>query len=132
MTEADIPAARELWANTAGVHVSAGDEPEELAGYLRRNPGISSVAEAEGRLVGAVLCGHDGRRGVVYHLAVAPDHRREGIASEMMRRSLPLLRTAGIRRVLLLVATDNQEGKQFWLRQGWDELDYAFPLAFDL
>lgn len=132
MTEQDIAAARALWAETEGVHVGTGDEPEELAAYLRRNPGLSTVAVTDGRLVGAVMCGHDGRRGLVYHLAVAREHRGRGIAAAMMARSLPLLRDAGIRRVILLVATDNPAGREFWLKQGWEGMDHAYPMALDL
>lgn len=83
-------------------------------------------------MIGAVLCGHDGRRGFVYHLAVAPTHRGRGIARAMMQRSRTGLTEAGISRVLLLVATDNAGGRDLWLRRGWEDMTFAKPMGRDL
>lgn len=132
MTAADIPAARRLWAEAEGVEVAEGDEPEALRRYLERNPGVSTVAVAGGQIVGAVLCGHDGRRGFVYHLAVGRAHRGRGVGRELMRRSLGLLKSQGIVRALLLVAADNPGGREFWLRGGWEDMPFAKPMGLDL
>lgn len=132
MTATDIPAALQLWSTAEGVEVAEGDRPEEIARFLARNPGLSTVAEEEGRLVGAVLCGHDGRRGYIYHLAVRTDRRGLGLGHRIMRRSLEQLRAAGLPRALLLVAADNEGGREFWRREGWEELAFARPLAIDL
>lgn len=132
LTAADIPAALQLWSKTEGVEVAEGDRPEEIARFLARNPGLSTVAEEEGRLVGAVLCGHDGRRGYVYHLAIRPDRRGRGLGREIMRRSLGQLQAAGLARALLLVEAGNRGGHEFWLREGWEDLDLARPMAIDL
>lgn len=133
MTAADLVSARQLWAEAEGVDVAEGDSPEELARYLARNPGLSTVAtDTEGRLIGAVLCGHDGRRGFVYHLAVDPKHRGQGVGRAIMQRSLAGLKQAGLARVLLLVAADNDGGRQFWLREGWEDMAFAKPMGFDL
>jgi hypothetical protein len=74
--EADITAALALWRATPGVGLSAADEPAALARYLARNPGLSLVADVHGTLVGTLLCGHDGRRGLIHHLVAAHGHRR--------------------------------------------------------
>ena len=133
MTETDIDAARRLWAGADGVEVGEGDSPEDLVRYLRRNPGSSTVAtDADGRLVGAVLCGHDGRRGFVYHLAVARELRGQGVGRAIMQRSLSRLKEHGILRVLLLVSADNPGGRSFWLREGWENMPYAKPMGIDL
>jgi ribosomal protein S18 acetylase RimI-like enzyme len=133
MTAADLVPARQLWTEAEGVDVAEGDSPEELARYLARNPGLSTVAtDTEGRLIGAVLCGHDGRRGFVYHLAVDPKHRGQGVGRAIMQRSLAGLKQAGLARVLLLVAADNDGGRQFWLREGWEDMGFAKPMGFDL
>lgn len=132
MTEADLPAACAVWSTAEGVELAEGDSLPELAAYLRRNPGASQVALQGGRLVGAVLAGHDGRRGIVYHLAVAPAARRLGLGRELVERSLAVLRTAGIRRVLILVARDNHAGRDFWIRSGWEPLEFAEPMGRDL
>jgi len=133
MTSADLGAARQLWAEAEGVELAKGDEPDELARYLARNPGLSTVAtDAHGNLIGAVLCGHDGRRGYIYHLAVAPAHRGAGVGRALMKRSLAGLKQEGLTRVLLLVAADNRGGREFWRREGWEGLEFAEPMGLDL
>lgn len=131
---ADLPAALALWAATPGLELAEGDSPTELARYLARNPGCSTVAVAvaDGTLVAAVLAGHDGRRGLLYHLAVHPAHRGRGLGRAVVRRSLEALRAAGLTRALLLVAADNPGGQAFWLREGWEELVFARPFGRDL
>ena len=129
---ADLPAALALWVDTPGLELAEGDSPAELARYLARNPGCSSGAVVDGRLVAAVLGGHDGRRGLLYHLAVHPDHRGRGLGRAVVRRSLDALRAAGVTRALLLVAADNPGGRAFWLRDGWEELEFARPFGRDL
>ena len=133
MTPDDIVAARHLWEDAEGVEVSEGDSPAELARYLERNPGLSTVAtDASGNLIGAVLCGHDGRRGFVYHLAVARSHRGRGVGRAIMQRSLAALKAERVARVLLLVDNDNHGGQRFWSREGWEEMTFAKPLGLDL
>lgn len=132
MTVADLPAALQLWSATEGVEVAEGDRPGELARFLERNPGFSTVAEEDGALVGAVLCGHDGRRGYIYHLAIRADRRGRELGRRIMQRSLGLLQSAGLARALLLVEAGNQGGREFWLREGWEELAAARPMGFDL
>lgn len=133
MTSEDIVAARELWAAADGVEIAEGDTPAEIARFLERNPGMSTVAADEtGRLIGAVMCGHDARRGYVYHLAVAPEHRGRGVGREIMRRSLAELKRVGIVRALLLVEAGNDRGRHFWMREGWEEMPFALPMGFDL
>ncbi len=129
---ADLPAARALWATVPGVELAEGDAPEELARYLARNPECSTVAVVDGTLVAAVLAGHDGRRGLLYHLAVHPAHRGRGLGRAVVRRALETLRAAGLTRALLLVAADNPGGRAFWLREGWAEIDAALPFGRDL
>lgn len=133
MTTAHLPAALRLWADAEGVEVAEGDSPEELARYLTRNPDLSTVAlDPSGAVVGAVLCGHDGRRGYVYHLSVATSYRGQGVGRAIMRRSLDGLRRQGLPRALLLVADDNHGGHEFWLREGWEDMPFAKPMGLDL
>lgn len=132
MNELDLPAARRLWAEAEGVELAEGDSEAELTTYLARNPGMSFVALAGDELVGAVLAGHDGRRGLLYHLAVSPAHRGGGTGRRLVELALERLRVAGIPRVLILVASDNAGGRAFWQRLGWEDIDLAEPMAFDL
>ncbi len=128
----DYAEALALWQATPGVGLSSADQPERIQAYLERNPGLSFVARAGGELIGAVLCGHDGRRGYLHHLAVRPDWRGKGVGRELMRRCLDGLAKAGIDRCHIFVYHDNEQGRRFWLRQGWKERLDLEIMAMDL
>jgi N-acetylglutamate synthase len=119
-----------LWKSTPGVR--ATESPEEFCRILIRNPGLSCVARDGDELVAAILCCHDGRRGYLYHLAVAESHRRQGIARAMVDRCLALLTQLGISRCTLFVVADNEEGAAFWKRTGWRERVDLRAMAIDL
>ena len=132
MLETDLTDAIALWSGAEGVELAEGDRPDELQRYLRRNPTTSFVACQGNTLVGAVLGGHDGRRGFLYHLSVAPAFRGHGLGRALVDRSLASLRAEGIARVLILVARDNQLGAAFWRNNRWEPLDFAEPMGIDL
>jgi len=132
MVQADLSEAIALWTAAEGVSVAEGDSPAELAAYLARNPDASQVAYVGGTLVGAVLAGHDGRRGLLYHLAVAPSQRGRGLGRILASQALEVLRGQSIRRVLILVAADNPAGRSFWLHCGWEGMEFAQPMGIDL
>lgn len=119
MTLKDHAEAVRLWEAAEGVWVSAADSRANARRYLRRNPGLSFVARDKGRLVGAALCGHDGRRGYIYHMAVAPSHRRRGVGRSLAARCLSRLRALGIHKCHLFVHASNPRGKRFWRAIGW-------------
>lgn len=132
MTTADLPSALRLWDQAEGVELDLGDGHDELVRYLERNPGCSHVAVADGILVGAVLAGHDGRRGYLYHLAVAQTARGAGLGRLLVERAVAALRQQGIPRALILVVRDNAAGFAFWRRCGWEDLQNALPMLCDL
>jgi ribosomal protein S18 acetylase RimI-like enzyme len=113
-------AAVEMWRDIEGIRVSASDERTAIAAYLRRNRGMSFVARSGRRVVGTVLGGHDGRRGYLHHVAVAPDWRRKGIGAGLIRRALAALKRAGIERCHIFVLASNPDGLAFWTGAGWD------------
>jgi ribosomal protein S18 acetylase RimI-like enzyme len=119
-TMSHYEAAMALWRETPGVGVSSADEPAAIQAYLARNPGTSFVALAEGRLVGTILCGHDGRRGYIHHVAVHPAYRRQGIARQLVNRALATLPEIGIGKCHLFIFPQNQTGIAFWEATGWD------------
>ena len=121
-----------LWCKEEGVEICEGDSREEITEYLKRNPGLSRVAEASGEIVGAALCGHDGRRGWIYHLAVAPQYRGRGIGKMLLDDCVRGLREAGLKRAIILVAGDNPAGHQFWLRNGWEDIAMAIAMTKEL
>ena len=128
----DYDAAVALWNLAEGVEVAEGDSKDEIRAYLWRNPGFSRVAVEDGTIVGAVLCGHDGRRGLIYHLAVAPGYHGKGIGRLLVGECLAQLRAGGIARALILVAADNVGAHSFWLRTGWEDVPGAILMGIDL
>ncbi|MBI5155212.1 GNAT family N-acetyltransferase [Candidatus Poribacteria bacterium] len=114
----DADEALRLWSTIEGLGTGPGDNPEALGRYLARNPGLSLVAVTGGRIIATILCGHDGRRGYLYHLAVAPEHRRRGLAGELTRRCLEALRELGIERCQVFVMAENTNALRFWERMG--------------
>lgn len=110
-----------LWQQCDGVGLSQADRPAEIFRFLERNRGMSFVARCDHEVVGAILCGHDGRRGYLHHLAVAAGYRRQGIASELVKRALSQLRIEGIAKCHLFIFNDNGVGKAFWNSIGWKE-----------
>ena len=117
--EEHIPAVLDLWRATEHIGLSSADEPSALASFLRRNPGFSFVATDNSHVVGAVLCGHDGRRGYIHHLAVSPSHRRRELGSKLLQCCLNVLACSGIQKCHAFVFHSNPNGALFWyLRDG--------------
>ncbi|MCS7246885.1 MAG: GNAT family acetyltransferase [Anaerolineales bacterium] len=113
-----------LWRIAGGgVHLGPSDTYEEIAKKLQRDPQLFLVAEKEGHVVGAVLGGFDGRRGLVYHLAVHPAERNRGVATALMEELEHRFRKIGCRRVYLLVAPENTTAQQFYERRGWQRME---------
>jgi ribosomal protein S18 acetylase RimI-like enzyme len=108
-----------LWRQCEGVGLSRADSRENVAAYLDRNPAMSFLAHVEDALVGAVLCGHDGRRGFIWHLAVHPQFRRRGIGRRLVDQCVCALRHAGIEKCVVIALDSNRDGIAFWERIGW-------------
>jgi ribosomal protein S18 acetylase RimI-like enzyme len=122
--ERDYPAVIALWQTAGpGIHVSPSDSPGEITRKLERDPDLFLVAEDDKRIVGAVLGGFDGRRGLVYHLAVESGRRGRGIGSALMNELEARLKTRGCRKAYLMVAPENPEAKAFYERLGWEIMD---------
>ncbi|MGA2242195.1 MAG: GNAT family N-acetyltransferase [Verrucomicrobiota bacterium] len=109
-----------LWRCTEGVGLNESDTRRAIAAFLRRNPNLSFVAENDGRIIGAVLCGHDGRRGYLHHLAVAKRHRCRGIGRQLVNACLTKLRKAGISKCNIFIFANNAAGMKFWAHNGWN------------
>jgi ribosomal protein S18 acetylase RimI-like enzyme len=115
----DYDAVIALWRSAPGVTLRDVDAREPLLAYLDRNSGLSFVADDSTMIVGAVLCGTDGRRGYLQHLAVAPTHRRQGIGRALAQHCLQALAARGIAKCHLMLVVGNDDAAVFWSRIGW-------------
>ncbi len=130
LTSDDYEAAMQLWKRVEGVR--ANESAAEFARFLDRNPKLSVAARSDGALIGAVMCGQDGRRGYLYHLAVDLNFSRRGIGGEIVARSLQGLQREGINRCTIFVIRNNARGKSFWLKNGWFVREDLEALSIDL
>ena len=120
MTPADYPACYDLWLRTPGMGLnSVDDSADGIARYLKRNPSTCFVAEEEGRIVGVILAGHDGRRGHISHTAVDSAFRRRGIGGQLVAHTMAALEQEGITKVNLVVFSRNETGNTFWESMGF-------------
>jgi ribosomal protein S18 acetylase RimI-like enzyme len=131
MTLDDYEAVMGLMSDTPGVVVRAADSREAIGRYLARNPGLSLVAESDGQAVGCLLCGHDGRRGYLHHVVVAPAYRRLGVGRALAEQALDGLAAAGIAKTHIDVFADNAAALAFWQRIGWQLRDDIRRLSFN-
>ncbi len=112
-----------LWGSCQAIGLSDADTEPSIRQFLDRNPGMSFVACEDDRLVGAVLCGYDGRRGYIHHLAVHPTHRRRGIGRNLVAQCLAALAQRNIQKCHLFIFRDNRVGMMFWQDEGWSQRD---------
>mgnify|MGYP001822589724 FL=1 len=112
----------DLWSRSEDVDLGS-DSPASLQHFLERNAGLSWIALRGDLLVGAALCGHDGRRGYIHHLAVDASERRTGIGQSLVQRCLSGLRRAGIGKCHVFVFRSNRFGELFWGPTGWERRD---------
>lgn len=120
MTIEDHASVLALWRRTEGMGLGESDERDAIDRFLCRNPGMSAVAvAAEGALVGAVLCGHDGRRGYLHHLAVDASHRGRGIARALIVWCFAKLAAEKIPKCNVFLFIHNAAGRAFWEHDGW-------------
>ena len=122
MTIEDYDQVHALWMRIKGFAIrSIDDSREGVARFIRRNPTSSVVAVEDGKIVGAILCGHDGRRGCLYHVCVDPEYRRRGIGKEMVVFCMEALKKEDINKVCLIAFSANDVGNAFWHKVGWIE-----------
>ena len=129
MTAEDYEGLRALWMSIRGFAIrSIDDSREGVERFLRRNPSTSVVAVGDdGTIIGGILCGHDGRRGCLYHVCVREDCRRKGIGKAMVVHCMNALRAEEINKVSLIAFTANDVGNAFWNQIGWarrEDLNY--------
>lgn len=128
MTVEDYDQVYALWTKIKGFGLrSVDDSREGVSRFLERNPDTSVVALEDGKIVGAILCGHDGRRGCLYHVCVDPEYRMRGIGKSMVVFAMEALKKERINKVSLIAFTKNDIGNAFWKEIGWtkrEDLNY--------
>lgn len=118
MTIADYDGICDVWKDHDGIN-PVDDSIEGFTKYLKRNPATSFVAEDNGKIVGTILAGHDGRRGFFHHVVVLPEYRNRGIGKKMVNYAMEALEKEGINKVALVVFENNQLGNSFWESMGF-------------
>jgi ribosomal protein S18 acetylase RimI-like enzyme len=122
MTIEDYDEVYSLWTSIHGFAMrSLDDSREGVARFLSRNPDLSVVAIAEGKIVGSILVGNDGRHGSFYHVCVKEEYRKHGIGKAMVTSAMHRLKDEGINKIQLVAFSGNQVGNQFWHAEGWRE-----------
>lgn len=120
MTMEDYEQVHQLWMEIHGFGIrSLDDSKEGVERFLKRNPTTSMVTLMDGKIVGAILCGHDGRRGCLYHVCVQESYRKHGIGQQMVKACLAALQEEKINKVNLIAFQKNEVGNRFWQSLGW-------------
>jgi ribosomal protein S18 acetylase RimI-like enzyme len=129
----DYPAARLLWENAGpGIQLRRSDDPDEIQKKIQRDPDLFLIAETDGKMVGTVVGGFDGRRGMIYHLAVPEQNRRQGIGELLMDELERRLKAKGCIRCYLLVTVENERAMQFYGKRGWVHMKNVYTYGKDL
>ncbi len=123
----DLQVVLDLWQRSGpGVQLGRSDTPQEIYKKQQRDPDLFLVAESQGQVIGAVMGGYDGRRGLVYHLAVDPGCRQRGLGAALMEELEVRLRQKGCRKCYLLVTRENRTAIAFYERHGWEHMDLVY------
>jgi ribosomal protein S18 acetylase RimI-like enzyme len=128
----DYDQAIALWKTIEGMGLSSADTPDAIKGFLERNPDSCFVIEEGEGIIATALCGNDGRRGYLYHVAVHPAQRGKGYGKLLVERCLNQLKEAEIGKCHLFVMADNEIGFDFWQRTGWIKRDDIIAMSYSL
>lgn len=121
MLESDYDAVYALWEKTGGVGLSDSDSREAIEAFLKRNPELSYIAIIDNKVAGTILCGQDGRRGYIHHLAVDEAYRGIKLGRKLVVHALMALKKQKIDKCHLFVYENNEIGRSFWSGTGWEQ-----------
>ncbi|MER2080816.1 MAG: GNAT family N-acetyltransferase [Ruminococcus sp.] len=130
MTKEDYDEVFAMWQITTKRALSRADERDQIERYLRRNEGMSQVAVIDGKIVGTVLAGHDGRRGFIHHMAVLPEYRRRRIGHALAEKAIEMIARDGIDKTHIFCYQNNETGQQFWSDFGFTKRDDVFVFSY--
>lgn len=131
MTIEDYDEVYKMWLTTSKRALSKADEKPQMERYLRHNAGMSQVAVINGKIVGTVLAGHDGRRGFIHHMAVLPEYRRRRIGHSLAQRAIEKISAEGIDKTHIFCYQNNETGQSFWRDFGFVRRDDIFIYSYD-
>ena len=130
MTIEDYDEVYAMWLITSRRALSSADERGQIERYLKRNEGLSQVAVVDGKIVGTVLAGHDGRRGFIHHMAVLPEYRRRHIGHALAEKAIAKIKSEGIEKTHIFCYQDNETGQKFWRDFGFIKRDDIFDFSY--
>ena len=130
MTIEDYDEVYAMWLITSRRALSSADERGQIERYLKRNEGLSQVAVVDGKIVGTVLAGHDGRRGFIHHMAVLPEYRRRHIGHALAEKAIEKIKSEGIEKTHIFCYRDNETGQKFWSDFGFVKRDDIFDFSY--
>ena len=130
MTIEDYDEVYAMWLITSRRALSSADERGQIERYLKRNEGLSQVAVIDGKIVGTVLAGHDGRRGFIHHMAVLPEYRRRHIGHALAEKAIEKIKSEGIEKTHIFCYQDNETGQKFWRDFGFVKRDDIFDFSY--
>ena len=131
MTIGDYDEVFAMWQITSKRALSKADERSQIERYLRRNEGMSQVAVIDGKIVGTVLAGHDGRRGFIHHMAVMPEYRRRHIGHRLAEKAIENIAADGIDKTHIFCYQNNETGQKFWRDFGFVKRDDVFVYSYE-
>lgn len=131
MTIDDYEEVYLMWQTTSKRALSKADEKPQIERYLKHNAGMSQVAVIDGKIVGTVLAGHDGRRGFIHHMAVMSEYRRKRIGHSLAERAIQKIQSEGIDKTHIFCYQNNETGQSFWRDFGFVKRDDVFVYSFD-
>ncbi len=129
MISEDYMESYAIWEKLEGIGLSSADSLESIKMFLKRNPDHSHVAVDGDAIVGTALCGHDGRRGYIHHLAVAKIHQKQGIGKKLFNLCFEKLAEAGIKKCHIFVVSENENAIRFWKKIGWEHREYLIIMS---
>lgn len=132
LAPSDFENAVSFWRHAQGMGTSGIETAEVLSSFLKRNPSLSFKITDRDEIVGTILCGHDGRRGYLHHLAIAEGHSNQNIGRALIDRSLEGLNRLGIRRCHIFISASNKGGQEFWKSIDWNELGDLTVFSHDI
>jgi ribosomal protein S18 acetylase RimI-like enzyme len=122
----DYEEIHDLWKNTDGMGVNEHDDSREsIEKFILKNPNSCFVVNFDNRIIGTIMGGNDGRRGLIYHLMVKPEHRKNGIGKKLIEKVENSIKKEGISKIYISVFLENEIGNNFWEKNGYEIRDYV-------